>query len=186
MKRIIVLGVAAALTLVIVFLFVRVSEPLSEEAPVDPAMPIHMPDGEVLPLSEAIASLRMAVEESTATASTGSSGGREAEATAGRVAAPHTRPARTTEDPAFTLGKRALEAKRFDEALALFRSVPPTAREYSRAQRLIGWKILTQEQKRPTEGVAYAEAAVFASPFEGNCWQDLGRVYAAAIGFSSL
>jgi hypothetical protein len=76
----------------------------------------------------------------------------------------------------YDLGLLALEEGRVDQGVALLRSIPRDDRQYSRAQRYLGWKLYTQEQDNPEMGMSYMLESLRASPFEGNVWQDLYRV----------
>ncbi len=76
----------------------------------------------------------------------------------------------------YDLGLLALEEGRVDQGVALLRSIPREDRQYSRAQRYLGWKLYTQEQDNPELGMSYMLESLRASPFEGNVWQDLYRV----------
>lgn len=68
-----------------------------------------------------------------------------------------------------------------DGAIAALLCIPPTDRQYSRAQRFIGWEIYTNKLGRPREGLAFTRRAVLAEPGSGNCWEDLGRVLLQSI-----
>ncbi len=82
------------------------------------------------------------------------------------------------------LGRYALREGRVEEALALWRSVPRGHEDWARAQRFIGYEIYGKALDEPRKGVAYVNRALAAQPFEGNSWQDLGRVYAQSLGLS--
>lgn len=86
----------------------------------------------------------------------------------------------------YDLGLLALEEGRVEQGVALLRSIPRDDRQYSRAQRYLGWKLYTQEQDNPELGMSYMLASLRASPFEGNVWQDLYRVSFRAMTPSFL
>lgn len=177
MKRFLlgVLGVA-----LIVLLVTRFLAPSAADRPLDPALPIHLPDGRVLPLSQVVEAAR---DERMGREPVESEEARRRKLAGPGEAASHApSSAEPAEGSLYSLGMQAFAARRHDEAVALLRSVPVDDPDYSRAQRFVGWEILTKSQGRPLEGLPYAEEALFASPFEGNCWQDLGRVYARALG----
>lgn len=86
----------------------------------------------------------------------------------------------------YDLGLLALEEGRVEQGVALLRSVPRDDRQYSRAQRYLGWKLYTKEQGNPELGMSYMLESLRASPFEGNVWQDLYRVSFRAMTPSFL
>ena len=75
----------------------------------------------------------------------------------------------------------ALDARRYPEALAYYLQVPKGDRDYSRAQRFIGWKLYGEELGRPMAGLPYVHRALRAEPLAGNSWEDASRVYGGAI-----
>lgn len=84
-------------------------------------------------------------------------------------------------DP-FSMGRWAYHEGRFDEALALLVAVEPDHPSYDRAQRYVGWELLTKTQDRPRAGLAYMNRALNADPLGGENWQDAARVYLRAVG----
>jgi hypothetical protein len=83
----------------------------------------------------------------------------------------------------YGLAEYALRQGDFDQALALFRSLPKEHPRYGRAQRRIGWDVYTKGMDDPDRGVAFVNRSVRDNPTEGNAWQDAFRVYAATLGF---
>jgi hypothetical protein len=160
-------------------------------APVDPATPIHLADGRVVPLSEVIEAGERETSESDGGSSlaTAERAASEADAageasTRGAVeAVRRRRGASRSGDPIFDLAQAALADGRNDEALALFLSVPRDSTQYARARRRAGWDVLTKRQGKTREGARYVHEALRLRPFEGNSWQDASRVYAASFGW---
>ena len=85
-------------------------------------------------------------------------------------------------DDLLGLARLARREGRLDQAVALYRSIPPDHHSYARAQRQLGWKLYTQEMHEPTRGIAHVNASVAADPMDGNAWQDLVRVYGSSLG----
>lgn len=75
----------------------------------------------------------------------------------------------------------ALDAGRYPEALAYYLQVPKGDRDYSRAQRFIGWKLYGDALGRPMAGLPYVNRALRAEPLTGNSWEDASRIYGGAI-----
>ena len=86
------------------------------------------------------------------------------------------------EHTVFRLAENARRAGRFDEAAALYLSIPEDDPRYARSRRRLAWDVLTKGQGQPQRAVAYANEAVALDPFNGNSWQDLARVYGATLG----
>ena len=82
----------------------------------------------------------------------------------------------------FQLAEYKLDTGDTDAALALYRSVPTDHPQYPRSQRRIGWDIYTKQLDDPRRGVAFVQAALHAAPEDGNCWQDIVRVYGHTLG----
>ena len=57
-----------------------------------------------------------------------------------------------------------------------------TSRALPMRQRQGGWEILTTGKGQPMKAATYVERAVWNDPLNGNCWQDLSRVYGRAVG----
>ncbi|MFT5284201.1 MAG: hypothetical protein ACI8TQ_000357 [Planctomycetota bacterium] len=70
------------------------------------------------------------------------------------------------ENDLFSLARFAIREKRYDEAMALYLSIPPGSEDYARAQRFIGWKLLTQEKGETDHSVSYVNRALFSDPFD--------------------
>jgi hypothetical protein len=80
-------------------------------------------------------------------------------------------------------GQRALVADDPLLAIAYFGQVPRSdAGEFSRAQRMIGYRVYTDRLERPAEGLRYVFRSVAAEPLSGNAWQDAARTVAALFG----
>ena len=151
----------------------------------DPLLPIHLQDGRVLPLADAVAAARSAtlpapagpapraLAPSLGTLSPAASSPTPEELVASAFA---------REAPLFRLAEAAQHAGRLDEALALYQSVPQDDPGWALAQRRIAWNILTEGRGEPRRAVSYVQAALAREPFEGNSWHDLARVYAATLG----
>jgi hypothetical protein len=168
-----ILAVAALFPalLVVVLVNLRAVRPdLAKYA--NPDLPIPLPDGEVVPLAQV-------VERSKRTP-----------LTAPRPTSPPTDPAKHEERPheaaragdLFALAEFLYDEGRFDEALAVYLSVPKGHPQYARARRRAGWHILADERGEPERGVPLGHQALFAKPFDGNSWQDLARVYGRTLG----
>ncbi|GJM23108.1 MAG: hypothetical protein DHS20C15_30230 [Planctomycetota bacterium] len=84
-------------------------------------------------------------------------------------------------DP-FSMGRWAYHEGRYEEALALLSGVDEQHPQYGRAQRYLGWDLLTKTQNRPRAGLAYMNRALGSDPTDGNNWQDAARVYLRAVG----
>jgi hypothetical protein len=77
-------------------------------------------------------------------------------------------------------GQRALSADDPLLAIAYFGQVPRSDRgEFSRAQRMIGYRVYAKRLDRPAEGLRYVFRSVAADPLSGNTWQDAARTVAA-------
>jgi len=84
-------------------------------------------------------------------------------------------------------GQRALAADDPLLAIAYFGQVPRSDRgKYSRAQRMIGYRVYTNRLDRPAEGLRYVFRSVAAEPLSGNTWQDAARTVAALFGLERL
>ncbi|MHC4846637.1 MAG: tetratricopeptide repeat protein [Planctomycetota bacterium] len=83
----------------------------------------------------------------------------------------------------YGLAEFALRQGDYEQALALFRSLPKEHPRYGRAQRRIGWDVYTKGLDDPDRGLAFVNRSVREDPTEGNAWQDAFRVYAATLGF---
>ena len=80
------------------------------------------------------------------------------------------------------LARDAYQNGRLDEAVALLNEIPPGDEQYSRAQRYLGWEVLTERGGRPRAGLAHMHKALQADPLDGENWQDASRVFLASIG----
>jgi hypothetical protein len=174
--------------LVLVFCTTLLVEVRSVDEPLpapDLAMPIHQPDGTLLPLAEVIARANaprpaeappvlLAPDTPAAFADTV----RSPEALERLIQQQLER-----EPTVFRLAELARHEGRLDEALALYQSVPEDDDSWGRAQRRIAWDILTKGKGDPRRGVAYAQAALRADPLTGNTWHDAARVYGSVLGF---
>lgn len=84
---------------------------------------------------------------------------------------------------AFHLGLRRLAQGKADDALAIWRAIPPEHHDYARAQRFIGYKLYDRALGQPARGVAYVNRSLMSDPLSGNGWQDAVRIYwDAALG----
>ncbi len=185
-----IFGVLAAM----IVSFGNSAEPL---APVDPDMLIVMPDGSERTLSALVAQaneptdtvvepteLRVAVAEESSSetlrAEIDALGTREVmrrmrEERAERMRNP---------DPndLYELGVSRLYHGDVDQALALLRSIPESDSRYARAQRRIGWDILTKHKGQPHRGLAYVHECLRSDVTDGNAWQDAARVWGSSLG----
>lgn len=84
-------------------------------------------------------------------------------------------------DP-MSMGRWAYDNGRYEEAMALFSAVPEDHDQYGRAQRYLGWDLLTKTHDRPRAGLAHIHRALSADPLDGNHWQDAARIYLRAVG----
>ena len=158
--------------------------------PPDPELPIELPGGESLPLAEVVERARRglplalptadpkveplaAADVAAATIEQRVVGGAVVPADAAPFVDPH---------PLFALADAAYREGRLEQAMALYLSVPPDDDRYSRARRIVAWKILTRDLDRPEQAVAFANQSLHADPFEGNVWQDWARVYGRTLG----
>lgn len=114
-------AILASIAALVIVAAIRAAVDSSEA--VDPKTPIHLRDGRIVPLSEAIAIL-------TSSRATDSH-------------APTGSPPRQT-DPVYSAATQAEAAGRLDEAMALYLSVDKSSRNFARAQRQVGWEILTK------------------------------------------
>ncbi|HZM00019.1 MAG TPA: hypothetical protein VFD43_07175 [Planctomycetota bacterium] len=183
------LGVAVVAITLVALVGVRAGE-VEPLPPADPALPIDLPGGERLPLAEVVDRARRGLplpvpepllpSEQTSAAELAAAT-LERRAAAGVVvpagAAPFVDP-----DPLFALADTAHREGRLEQAMALYLSVPPDDDRYSRARRIVAWKILTRDLDRPEQAVALANQSLHADPFDGNVWQDWARVYGSALG----
>ena len=80
------------------------------------------------------------------------------------------------------LARKAYNDGRLDEAVALLNEVPRGDPEYSRAQRYLGWEVLTERGGNPRAGLAHMREAIHADPLDGENWQDAARVFLASVG----
>jgi len=87
--------------------------------------------------------------------------------------------------PLYELGMLAESEGRTDEAIALLLSIPEGDRAYARACRYVGWNLLTQQQQRPEQAIGLVQQSLASNPFDGNAWQDAGRVYLQALGIDA-
>lgn len=80
-------------------------------------------------------------------------------------------------------GQRALSGGDPLLAIAYFDQVSRSnRREFSSAQRLIGYRVYASRLDRPAEGLRYVFRSVAADPLSGNTWQDAARTVAALFG----
>ena len=77
--------------------------------------------------------------------------------------------------------KAAIDAGRYPEALAYYMQVPKGDRQYSRAQRFIGWELYGRELDQPLAGLPHVHRSLLAEPFSANSWQDASRTYGKVI-----
>jgi hypothetical protein len=165
-----------------------------EDAPPDPAMLIHLPDGSSRPLGELLdlavrgeplpagrPLVRIQVPEQELAAL------QPAERAERERVLEDIRRMLETEihgEPGslYHLAEVARREGRLDEAAALYLSVPEDDRRYARARRRLAWDVMTKGQNQPRRAVAYAHEAAMLDPFNGNSWQDLARVYGATLG----
>ena len=183
MRRTLLLAGLTALLLVLGLTLIVQVRSVDEPLPApDLAMPIHMPDGTVQPLAEVLAQERAPRPVTPAP-------------TPLITGAPPAQPPLThekvndlirdaldREHSVFRLAEVARREGRLDEALALYLSVPEDSDSWARAQRRIGWDILSCGKGEPRRGVSYVKTSLAANPFSGNGWQDLARVYAGTLG----
>ncbi len=80
-------------------------------------------------------------------------------------------------------GSDAYRAGDLEVAAAYWRQVPETSEDWARSQRFLGWKLHVQEGGEPRKALPYVHRSLLADPLDGNVWQDLGRTYAATLGF---
>jgi hypothetical protein len=80
------------------------------------------------------------------------------------------------------LAESRLQAGDVGQALALYQSVGADDPRWAFCQRRIGWDILACQRDDPSRGVAFVNASLIATPFEGNVWQDAARVYLSTLG----
>lgn len=64
-------------------------------------------------------------------------------------------------------------------AIAYLEQVAPGGRQYSRAQRMIGYEVYSNRLDRPAEGLRYTFRALRAEPSSSNAWQDAARTVGA-------
>ncbi|MHC5211199.1 MAG: tetratricopeptide repeat protein [Planctomycetota bacterium] len=187
MRRLLLWSVLGG-TLVVLLLALVVNQRVDGIAlpPPDGRLPIRLPDGETLPLSELVAKLgretRAPVERLRVT-------GPPSTADVGDQSAALDRLTETLYPgigwgPVFKLAEHHRQAGRSDQALALFQSVPEGDPDYGRAQRRIAWSILTYERNQPEAAVPHAHRALLADPLDGNSWQDLVVIYGRTLGVS--
>ncbi len=86
------------------------------------------------------------------------------------------------EDDVFALAEYSRHQGLWDQAHALYRSVPPGDGDYARAQRRLGWDVFARGYDDPGGGVAHVNASLRADPLDGNGWQDASRVYLRTLG----
>jgi len=84
---------------------------------------------------------------------------------------------------AWQAGHTAYNEGDMEAAGAYWRQVPEDDEDWARAQRFLGWKLHVQEQGTPRKALPYVHRSLLADPMNGNVWQDLGRTYAATLGF---
>ena len=84
---------------------------------------------------------------------------------------------------AWSAGQTAYADGDLESAAAYWRQVPEGSPDWACAQRFIGWKLHVQEAGQPGKALPYVHRSVLADPTSGNAWHDLGRTYAAALGF---
>ena len=84
---------------------------------------------------------------------------------------------------AWKAGRAAYDARDFERAVAYWQQVPTTHPEYPRSLRYIGWEVYADELGEPERALPYVHRCLAVDPFDGNTWQDLGRTYAALLGF---
>ena len=133
----------------------------------DPLQLISLPSGETLPLAEVVE----LTQEPSLPASAVTEGA-DPSATNDRSLS------------RIELADERLHAGATEEALALYLSIKPSPwtlrdREYATAQRRIGWAIYGQSD--PHMAKPYLRRSLMADPFDGNGWQDSGRVWVPAM-----
>lgn len=148
------------------------SDPAGLPAP-DPALPIRLPDGSSRPLARV---LELSLEGQPLLPPDAG----PAEPPDG--ATPGTRsPARVL----FELADLAVGEGRLDEAAALYLSIPESDPLHAHAQRRVAWNVLSLGKRQPRRAVAYAHAALAASPLDNDVWEDVARVYVATLGLDT-
>jgi hypothetical protein len=86
-------------------------------------------------------------------------------------------------DDPLDAGEEALRADDPLLAIAYLGQVPRyDRRAYSRAQRMIGYRVYTRRLDRPAEGLRYVFRALAAEPFADNSWHDATRTVGALFG----
>lgn len=184
------LGTLLAITLTVNLLAVA-PDPAARP---DPLLPIDLPDGSQRPLGELLSAWRElhppqepAASEGAPEVSVAQDPPQHAPSTAEDISRVLEQ-LRQAIDPAhipddlFDLAEWHRHQGNTEQATALYLSLPKDHPRWARAQRRLAWDCYTQAQGTPERGVAYAHAALTAEPFDGNSWQDLARVYAAALG----
>jgi hypothetical protein len=168
-----------------------------ELPPPDPALPVTLADGRVLPLSELLDRLRRAPAQDAPPVPLAPSEEPAPllplEASPEAFADPHAELARIRIElarrsagihgPLVALAEEQLELGNLEQAAALYLSVRPGEQGYGFARRRLGWEVLARGRGQPELGVAHVHEALRAEPLDGNSWQDAARVYGAALGF---
>ncbi len=195
MKRALLWIVTPIVLLLVLLVVVAnvIADPASDLPPPDPSLVITLPDGDRVPLGELVARSRGS-RDAEPPAPAGPATGEPADATAaddgievvqgedGDTLVRFTWPPPVDPDDVFSLGRHAMRDGRTEEALALLQSVPEDHPQYSRAQRYIGWELLTLRMDKPGLGLAYMNRALDARPLDGENWQDASRVYLRTLG----
>jgi len=156
------------------------------------ALPITLPDGGAMPMGELVELMRRGEADARLGASveqieTTEVGAGTVVVTDGNGERVEQRvtfrwpPPLDPNDP-MSMARWAYDNGRYDEALALFSAVPEDHEQYGRAQRYLGWELLTKTHDRPRAGLAHIHRALAADPLDGNHWQDAARIYLRAVG----
>lgn len=177
LKRFLFLGLAVVLLLPVwAVLFTQV-----DSDPVDYSAVIELDDGVRVPLGALLAVLDPDSEAARAAAEADPDWTEQQQAELEAWVEESEEDAFFDRTSLYDLGLQALSEGRTEQAIALLRSVPKDDRQYSRAQRFLGWDVYTRQQGNPEQGIPYALSSLRASPFEGNVWQDLYRVSFRAL-----
>lgn len=181
-------GLVLALLATSVAMLGSQAEPLP---PVDPSMLISMPDGTSLPLEAFVAQAEEETLEDVVASSAGDvepsspPSHPDAEVDPERLVEELFRgpiTSRTYLPGLLGHADRLLDEGKVDEALAVLQSIGPGDDHYARAQRKIGWDVMTKEKGQAARGVAYVNRCLAEDPFSGNAWEDATRVWSRTLG----
>ena len=92
------------------------------------------------------------------------------------------RPVPDTPPSTYEAGRAAFDRKDYPAAIDHWKRVPPSNPNYAKAMRFLGWELHTERLEEPHEALRYVNAALLASPLDGNVWQDWGRTYGQFFG----